>query len=561
MSKKRGPLPSPYQPSREKYKCPVKDCDCEFRGDDISKHFQKYANLAALDKANENQSTVLCEKAGDIIKLSENSLNNLLIQASESVKNHTLYLLHNEHSSKKLPTYNSANFKSQLKTSLPDAFKNFGFTINKKPKLAQQTERSEENSNSVDENVNEETESLVIISENPTKSFSENNENFEIGRNHEENNENSENKSENNSENSENNETAENNSENNSENSENTNNTDDKNIENAEEIEKNDIVKVSNLASPEFIELLAEKIAQKVIEANQKKTVQDDDDDFNKFWIESDNYWVCNPCLFNSKRTDIPKQLISKKVGNFGYVVKNRDKSTSIDSKSNINMAKKRHCESALHHWCVEEFKKKSQENESSQRKNEIVAKKVIRNALFCFKRSGGAEDFLALNAKDFLAEKDVGSFNIATKNDSTTEFFRLRNVIFDIMTEKTKQFFSSNVQDIAVTLDKVTVNRTSFTVIMTYFFNEGMIHVVLNKLQKLSTSDYDAPGTANMVIETLCETLGFSKSKLSRILKHFIYDGVYADKEERVEGGGCLELKKHVAEALGLDDDSITGN
>ena len=63
------------------------------------------------------------------------------------------------------------------------------------------------------------------------------------------------------------------------------------------------------------------------------------------------------------------------------------------------------------------------------------------------------------------------------------------------------------------------------------------------------------------MVVDTLCETLGLSKSKLSRILKHFVYDGVYADKEERVKGGGCLELKKHVAEVLGLDDESITGN
>ena len=60
----------------------------------------------------------------------------------------------------------------------------------------------------------------------------------------------------------------------------------------------------------------------------------------------------------------------------------------------------------------------------------------------------------------------------------------------------------------------------------MTYFFAEGHIYVILNKLAKLSTQDYNSEGTASMVIKTLCETLGFTKSKLSKVLKHFVYDG-----------------------------------
>ena len=74
--------------------------------------------------------------------------------------------------------------------------------------------------------------------------------------------------------------------------------------------------------------------------------------------------------------------------------------------------------------------------------------------------------------------------------------------------------------------MDQVTVNRTSFTVICTYFFFDGKIYVILNKLQKLTTEDYNSEGTASMVIKTLCETLGFTKSKLSNILKHLVYDG-----------------------------------
>ena len=43
--------------------------------------------------------------------------------------------------------------------------------------------------------------------------------------------------------------------------------------------------------------------------------------------------------------------------------------------------------------------------------------------------------NFVALNAKDFLAERDGGSHNVATKGDSKAEFFRLRPIIFDIVT------------------------------------------------------------------------------------------------------------------------------
>ena len=61
---------------------------------------------------------------------------------------------------------------------------------------------------------------------------------------------------------------------------------------------------------------------------------------------------------------------------------------------------------------------------------------------------------------------------------------------------------------------------------IMTYFFAEGHIYVIINKLAQSSTKDYNAEGTASMAIKTLCETLGFTTLKLSKVLKRFIYDG-----------------------------------
>ena len=43
--------------------------------------------------------------------------------------------------------------------------------------------------------------------------------------------------------------------------------------------------------------------------------------------------------------------------------------------------------------------------------------------------------------------------------------------------------------------------------------------------------------------------------------LEFFMHFFAFLDNEERIAGGGCLELKKRVAELLGLDEDSITGN
>jgi len=42
--------------------------------------------------------------------------------------------------------------------------------------------------------------------------------------------------------------------------------------------------------------------------------------------------------------------------------------------------------------------------------------RKEVQNVLICFKRSWSSADFVALNAKDFLAERDLGTSNNATK-------------------------------------------------------------------------------------------------------------------------------------------------
>ena len=57
------------------------------------------------------------------------------------------------------------------------------------------------------------------------------------------------------------------------------------------------------------------------------------------------------------------------------------------------------------------------------------------------------------MNAKDYTCYLE----NPATKNDSEKEFYKLRDVIFDALSEKTIRFFQENVKQISVTLDKVT--------------------------------------------------------------------------------------------------------
>ena len=105
------------KPATEIYKCPVKNCKTQPRGDDISKHFKRKADLKALDQAIANQSTLkkTFVLGGDVVEKSDEYLNSLLLlaKASEAVKEHTKYMFQHGHSSKELPTCDSINFKCQ----------------------------------------------------------------------------------------------------------------------------------------------------------------------------------------------------------------------------------------------------------------------------------------------------------------------------------------------------------------------------------------------------------------------------------------------------------------
>ena len=70
-----------YHKSRDKYKCPVNNCNAvKLRGYDIKKHFQSKGNLLALDQANTHQSE---------------SRKNFKAVPNEFLNNCTIYLFQN----------------------------------------------------------------------------------------------------------------------------------------------------------------------------------------------------------------------------------------------------------------------------------------------------------------------------------------------------------------------------------------------------------------------------------------------------------------------------------
>ena len=137
---KRGPEKS-GQPSKDKYKCPVKDCESEYRGYEVANHFRIYSNLVALDKATETLEKLKDSKPCDVIEVSKVYLHGLLEKSSDSEKEHTLYLFHHSFKSTKLPTYNSIGFLcQQKKTPIAGAGALFKYFPTKVQKLSDEPE-------------------------------------------------------------------------------------------------------------------------------------------------------------------------------------------------------------------------------------------------------------------------------------------------------------------------------------------------------------------------------------------------------------------------------------
>ena len=148
----------------------------------------------------------------------------------------------------------------------------------------------------------------------------------------------------------------------------------------------------------------------------------------------------------------------------------------------------------------------------------------TIRSVIKNIKRGGSAEDF-QVDLDIFHLESEQQPFVVPTKNNSSDAYFKIRDIVFEVLTEDTKKWFSETgrgqIEEISVTLDKVTIQRTSYTALLTYFFNNGVIYIILNKLMVMAVDEYDSEGTARAVINGLQETLGLTRHVVLILYNH----------------------------------------
>ena len=262
--------------------------------------------------------------------------------------------------------------------------------------------------------------------------------------------------------------------------------------------------------------------------------------------IEDDNNYYCKACFKHKDSIDLPDHLKTSKVGNIGVFSKTQEK------LSYIKRAIRSHMITNIHFWCKDIYDNDLYKLKLQEKFDLEAGIKIHNNALYCLKKGFSSIDFVDLNSMEVDSKT-------ATKNDSKKEFFILRDIYHKILQDRVHQMFE-NVDEFSFTLDKVTVDRQSFTVLISFFFSNGEIKCFLNKVIKMDSSMYDAKGTALMVIDNLKKSLGISIDQLRSKLVHFVYDGVYADSLERVYGGGSLSLSRSVETHLGQPQGFITG-
>ena len=239
-------------------------------------------------------------------------------------------------------------------------------------------------------------------------------------------------------------------------------------------------------------------------------------------WEEGMEFLICKPCSENSQSSNIPQELYKHKSGRGGAtngVIGKSSENGENRLPSVLNAMMKRHCEGSLHKWCVREANRVKHVVKTSEELNREAGLAVILTYLKTARRGGSASDFL----HDIDFTHLLPGITKSTKNNSRNVFFDLRADTFEVVTTVMQELFRSDkVTELSCTLDKVTVQHRSYTVLITFFFNEGKIYCFLNSLVKMAEDEYDASGTAKMVVNQLKETLGLTRTQLATKLLHF---------------------------------------
>ena len=157
----------------------------------------------------------------------------------------------------------------------------------------------------------------------------------------------------------------------------------------------------------------------------------------------------------------------------------------------------RRHCDNSLHKWCARKAEEEKIVNKTFEEENKTVAFNVIRAYLKNARRGLGSADFQA----DIDFQHLTPGVPKSQKNDSSSTFFQLRDDTFEVPTGEVHNLFKGDlITELSVTLDKVTIQHRTFTVLLCFFFYEGSIYCLLNDLLKMEDDDYDAPRTAGIV-------------------------------------------------------------
>ena len=186
-------------------------------------------------------------------------------------------------------------------------------------------------------------------------------------------------------------------------------------------------------------------------------------EDLESTFISEENVMKCEPCVNYVTSSNIPKALRKFHHGkNFGTVKKVRDNRKTLQRM-------RQHANSAIHKWAVKEYGAHKVQKKKHEEDTFEAAKNIVRNALFCLKDPEKSSfDFVKLNDLDNLK-----GLKNATINDGRPNFFALRNLVYEKLLVKIGETMKSTPV-IGATLDKVTMNKVSYTVVLTYFFDDG---------------------------------------------------------------------------------------
>lgn len=268
--------------------------------------------------------------------------------------------------------------------------------------------------------------------------------------------------------------------------------------------ERNKIISPLN---DEQLELLGISLFDKIkgLIKNEEISNKIDQNDYDKFWIENEDFYVCKVCISSENFVEkIPPKLLSLKRGNFGFISRGK-------INYHVNKNKLIHETNELHKYLVNTYLKHKDSSDKFNELNKKAASLVIMNCYQCLQTGGSSVDFLRMNDRDMLASNIMKTFTAANKNNSVKEFFDLREILFLNLSKNIKEQFQ-RVKSFSITLDKVTIGNVSFTVIVSMFFgDDGRLHTLCNQIYKMNTNDYSGRQTSQMILKCLVDTLGLS--------------------------------------------------